>query len=844
MKPKCAQAVRAAAGGRAISDAKMQAIDAAVGKHMRELARQDRQRWASLTRDQQMAEAVASAMKEIHAEAALKEYRAGLQVLRNAETAERIAQQEFIGGGKITRSQAYIRDLEHTDGAAHAERNKAIAQLKDFLDAAESKDGTGLFRGLAMRVFDLANPAMTADIVREVFRLADGHTGNAAAKAAARAWLDTIEGMRVKFNAAGGAIGKLGYGYLGQAHDAYKVMKVGAQNWAKFILDKNLLDRDQYVREDGSLMNDAEVGKMLEAAHTTIAEHGNNKTEPGQFSGSGSRANRGSDHRVLHFKDGEAWMAYMKEFGEGSLYDAMMGHIGKLSRDIAIVERMGPNAERTHQLQSDIARRADAPHGKAGELLTARSAGNTPDTYWDLVKGATGTPENRWLAHLGSDVRNVQTAAKITWGPFAALADVGTVLSALHYNRIPVFDYIKTYAGNMNKAQRAELRAHEVIADSYASQLNRWTGDNVTHGLTGKVTNAVMKLSLMNKWTDAGRDAFAAVMMSNHARKVGKAWGELDRWDRHLMERAGLNEGDWSIITQTKPGINPNGTQFLSGKAIRETQGVDAAMRDMAATKWMAYVQDESHFAVVNPDLATRAIVTGGGIPAGTPSGEAWRSVAQFKSFPIVMLTRHWRRAFETPQGLEGAPSGYRGTGSASNTVNQIRTLAALAVTTTLLGALQTQSRQVLTGKDPIDMEGPHAWKFWAKSWAAGGGAGFLADVIMAPADDPSRQWSGHLGIAGPVAGAAGGLIDIAKNKHHGAQSVRWLSDQLPGVDMWQVRAAYEHWFLFNAQEALNPGYLGRMQQRAQKDWGQAYWWNPRDAAPERAPDLARAIGR
>jgi hypothetical protein len=32
------------------------------------------------------------------------------------------------------------------------------------------------------------------------------------------------------------------------------------------------------------------------------------------------------------------------------------------------------------------------------------------------------------------------------------------------------------------------------------------------------------------------------------------------------------------------------------------------------------------------------------------------------------------------------------------------------------------------------------------------------------------------------------------------------------------------------------------MKQRAQKDWGQQYWWEPGEALPDRAPDLS-AIG-
>ena len=84
MRPNCAIAVRAAAGGRTISDAKLRAIDDAILGTMRELARRDRQRWIGLTRDQRMAEALAKAMEDVQAAAALKEHQAGLGRTRAA----------------------------------------------------------------------------------------------------------------------------------------------------------------------------------------------------------------------------------------------------------------------------------------------------------------------------------------------------------------------------------------------------------------------------------------------------------------------------------------------------------------------------------------------------------------------------------------------------------------------------------------------------------------------------------------------------------------------------------------------------------------------------------------
>jgi hypothetical protein len=42
--------------------------------------------------------------------------------------------------------------------------------------------------------------------------------------------------------------------------------------------------------------------------------------------------------------------------------------------------------------------------------------------------------------------------------------------------------------------------------------------------------------------------------------------------------------------------------------------------------------------------------------------------------------------------------------------------------------------------------------------------------------------------------------------------------------------------------ESMSPGYLSRMQQRGQKEFGQRYWWAPRDTLPQRAPDLSAAL--
>jgi hypothetical protein len=795
-----------------------------------------------MSKDQRMVEASVEAMADIQKAAALKEYRASLQILRTAETNSRIEQQMQLSD--VSRSAGLVRDIENVNGYIEATRNDSISNLGDLLEAAGNRDGTGLLRNLGMRIFDLDNPAMTADVVREVFRLADGHTGNAAAKAAARAWLDTIEGMRQRFNAAGGDIGKLGYGYLSQAHDAVKVGDAGAQAWAAKVAP--LMDRNQYLREDGSLMDLPEITQMLEAAHDTISTGGGNKVAPGQFRGSGARANSGSEARVLHFRDGDAWMQYMNEFGQGSLYDSMMGHIGGMARDIGLVENFGPNPEQQFRVQNDMAARAD---GKGANPMPERVKLNMPDAYWAIVSGKSGNPENLGIARVGQDLRNLQTAAKLGGAVLSSTTDIATVAASLHYNQLPYFDMLKNLGKQFSREQRDFLRVHGVIGEAVTSTLNRWTGDNLTHSLSGRVAGSVMKLSLMNAWTDGLRGAFSATMMQGFAKKAGKAWGDLTEWDRFLMQRKGVTEADWSVISQATP-TDRNGVKYLTRDAIEAVQDPNAGA---AATRWMAFVSDEAQFAVINPDLATRAIVTAGGMPAGTIRGEAARAFMQFKSFPTAMITRHWARVFETPQGLEGAPAGYGAQSAGGAAVNKVAVLAALNVSLMMIGAIVLQNKALVQGKDPFDMtEG----KFWARAMSQGGGMGYAGDILL-KSDSGSfkgREFENVLGVvAGPSGGAVGGLLDLTvgnakqaaagEDTDMGSEAIRLTNSNLPYANLWQTRALWEHMVLHNLQEAANPGYLARMQKRAMKDWGQGYFWAPGEPFPDRAPDFGNMIG-
>lgn len=845
MIPRCRQAVDLAAQalGRAIPTAKQyQQIEDSLSASMRRLARTDPQ-WKTLSRDQQMQAAAQAVMQDIQAAATRKLENAQRQILKTAETEQRI--QSLIDSFKDTknhsgtRAEATKRDYENTHIQNAAERKIAMGQLTDLIQASGDKQGTSLGRNILMRVFDAENPAMSRDIIAEVYKNADGHTGNDAAKMAARAWLDTIEGLRQRFNAAGGDVGRLEYGYVPQPHDTTRVRKAGSQGW----VDKTfpLLDRSRYLLEDGSRMSDAEVKTFLTEAYKTLSTEGVNKQEPGAFKGSGARANKGGDNRQIHFADGEAWQRYMKTFGKGTMYDAMMAHVGGVTRDIGLVEHYGPDANATSRLLNDLIKVEDKPAVSFTER-TGTVFSIEPQTYWDMISGKTGAPVNESLSKTMDMVRSLQVSAKLGGAVISSVTDLGTLVMNTGYNRLPYWQLVKDIGRNMTGAGKEFMSAHGMIAESVASSINRWSGDNIGNNWSGRIANSVMRLSLLNAWTDGLRQGFTMSMNAGLARMAKKQWSALSEFDQSRLTRSGITESDWGVLNGVRP-TNFKGRELLTPQSIKASGHADA---DSIAAKVFGFIHDESEFAVVNPDLTTRAITTFGGQAAGTVGGEIARTVMQFKSFPIAMVSRHWGRLLEGDHDAQGAPM----------LANRTAYAMALMATTVGLGAIATQEKQILAGKDPIDMTGQHAGRFWARAVAQGGAFSIVGDLfLMDPGNGTDMATNAFKTALGPSAATVTDLLlkNIAENvwqssqgkdTHWQAELFAWAKAQTPAGNLWWLKPMVEHGFANSVNEVLSPGYLARVQQRAMKDWGNRYWWNPREGAPSRGPDMERAFGK
>lgn len=830
---------------------------------MRAVARQDPAAWRSMTEAERVQAGAEWARQQLEAEANLDKARKQLQIAKQIETTDRIQEALFADPerayAKRAREKAVKADIERTYELAGGIKADYMRQTMDAIEAM--KHG----QNFLARAFDIDNPAMERDIIREIYRGADGSTGNEVAKAAAQQIGATSNAMRERFNRAGGNVGQLDYGYVPIRHSQAKILGNGSDAarhaWADFVLPR--LDRSQYLDDAGNPLDDAALRRVLtgedreswearniaargmgveprqQGVWDTIAYGGVNKIVPGETTGAAARANAGSQHRVLHFKDADAHIEYNRAYGEGSLLNALIDHVGGMAKNIALVERYGPNPTRNMRTQMQLT----ALHDNT-ELRTLEGGMTSVGAYWNYVTGATNTPVNPAVANKMETVRTTVSAIKLQLTILAALGDVGTMFVTAGYNRVPFFKTLGTAARLMGPGSgdyRSWLTSQGLIAETLEHGLNRWGTDHLATSWAKWLSAQTMKFGGVTGWTDAMRTAFQAQMMRGLAEISGTEWSKLTEWDRRSLTRSGITADDWALVNRATPG-EYNGSKYLTPDALYGTG--DARAADVVP-KLLGMIRDEGEFAVLNPDLRTKVIAAA---TPGTLQGELQKTFLQFKSFPIAMISRHWGRIGEMRRSgdfrVEGAPT----------LASPMAYGAALVVSTTLLGALAVQLQNLLLGKDPEPMgdDVKHGGAFWFRAFTKGGGAGFAGDMLSAmltgknPAEAVGSVFGGPLVSTAiqavtPFSNNAMAAAE-GKDTHLSADLLKFAQSNMPIVNLWYWKTVWNRLIWDNIAENLSPGVTSRNVAKSRQQYHNDYFWEPGTSAPQRAPDLGNAF--
>ena len=761
------------------------------------------------------------------------------QAQRQAVLTERI---NAAPSGKRNKAALSVLDFdpalefvgENTSVRHLTTRSAAFGLVADFIDKHRSRVA-GLKRGDKASLREVVRGLFGEDVSNEARLFADGI-------ATARKYLVG------RFNAAGGDIQRRKDWGWTQRHDRIAISAVSKDEWAEFVLTR--LDAGRMYGPDGFPLTAEEVVKAVDASYHRIVTGGLEEIAGSFDHAYTSPVNSRVAHRELVFKDADAWIEYQERFGSGDIFSAIIGDLDRLSRDVAIIETLGPYPKATLKHMKDL---IDADRGAAaleGEGRTAAKISENVgqhgflDALYDRVTGVADIPASSGFARVSQTNRNLITSARLGSALFVSLGDLGTNTLTAKMNGMPIRGLFGELFGQLNPldgahrrmAARAGFVAETWIGDLVAA--NRLMGEVTGPAWSSRVADTVLRLSGLSAWTDGGRNAFMLELIGHMTDNAGKAFKDMEPTLLASMKRHGITADDWDLFRSTALWKDPEtGAEiirpedvWLQVKDMTVVSPAEKNARFLASQKIAGMIQTEGHYAVVKPTARSRTIITGGSVgKPGTFWGEAIRNVTLFKSFMVSHTYLHMSRMM-TQRGLAG----------------KAQYAAWLAASMTAAGAIAEQASAVFRGKDPRDMDDP---RFWASAAVRGGGFGPVGDFLYASTGRHGQTLGEAL--LGPVLGGqlkqgarltidnVRELIETGEARNAGYEAVQFAKGMIPGNSLWYMRAAFDRliadefvaWADPNAAERF-----ARIERQARKEYDQGFWWRPGHATPDRAP--------
>jgi len=754
------------------------------------------------------AEAVEARRRATLTQAAKERVDGALESYRNAK-------------GNADPLQAALRLIENFGFTGYSSvegRTKSIVGMVH----AQLEQALAAFDRSALAGTRLNKPALV-DMVRE---MAGKDTGNLMAKEFAAQMRDIFEVLRQRFNAAGGQIGKLEGFFLPQYHDPSALLSGGKDKWKEFT--RPLLDAARMLDPlTGRSMTPAQLDQLLDKSWQRIVTDGWIDRDPTMAAqGRGALAGQRAEHRVLHFKDADAWMRYAEAFGNPDPFAAMMNHIRGMAKDIAALEILGPNpSAMVEYLKQSV--KASHAQGVVSGIVKDGAGDYLIDALWKEIRG-TGIGSPGWAGAMAT-VRSLLTSAQLGTAILTAIptdpmmANMARRLSGLPTKFI-VKDIVDTFIG----ASRGEAVRAGLILDTAMHVMHEEAhyAGSMASGRTWAnwLADRTLTWSGLSPWTQARRHLFGLEFMGVVADNLGKDFGALDARLRRTMEGYGLSAADWAVMGKAEKHIMGDGASGI----LRPNE--IAKLDNAVAERYLEMIVQQTERAVPAGTKLGRAIFNGG-TSAGTVTGEMSRAFLQYKGFGLsVAMLQNEAIAHEIAMGGKMGGARYAG---------------ALALSLTLGGAAAIQLKALSMGKDPQPMDD---WRFWGAAAKTGGGFGLLGDFLFA---EHGRY--GHSFITdflGPTAGLLDDVSNLALGNLRkggegeadpGADAVKMGRRYAPPVSsLWYLRGAWNRVVMDQLAYLVDPEAhrkFRNQEKKLKKEFDQGYYWPPGSVLPNRAPD-------
>jgi len=696
---------------------------------------------------------------------------------------------------------------------------------------------------------------------------------------------DSLELARIRFNKAGGFIGKTESYVMKQSHDQDLISKFAGEDiahgdpkhkkaWVDFVVNK--LDMDKTYPH----LSKAEKLAKIEEDYLEFSTGVHLKyKEPGGFTGPGNVAKGYSHKRSYIFKDKESAFDYWEKAGRGEhVVENVLGQINRMARDTAIMNKFGVNAEANiktivDSLESDLIKQ-----GRHSEVTPMREKyDNLMRTLWPNVTDQLSSSPDNLFAKFNDGLRNFTYTVNLGSAMLSQFSDIPAGGLAYRYATTQDFGafldgqigHISRMMEGLSASEKIQTASQlQILIDTMSPHPNRFDADASMVGAANKYMEFVNKANLVSWWQDKSRIAGTALYSHSLAQQRNLKWNDLPAGYKSYMEQFSMTEKEWDILRNSPIEKDLKGREMISPRAIKDIalenfdsldsvkqrlesiQNLKAKNKDKLIEAARSKARDDLHrkmgslFSEYASMVATEAgyvdrAILNQGTKRGTIPGELLRALSMFKTFTLAFTRKHLGREVQGYHNekiaLHQAVKRLFEDGMSGKGLGGIASMAAVAP---VYGYLSLALKDLSKGITPRYPEDPkEAWKIYMASAGQSGGLGYFGNFLFAD----KTQYGQSLGqsILGPGLSNLLTVADLATESFHGVKTgdtdaiektgdkiAKFMLHNIPGANLFWARMPFNLAVGYRMEEWANEGALQRKERKLSKT-GQEHFISP-----------------
>ena len=716
-------------------------------------------------------------------------------------------------------------------------------------------------------MFDKADTRLQEEIsitMEEISLGTEVTTKNKDVKQLAKIMENYSELVRQKLNARGANIEKM-WGYIvKQSYDQFNVRAAANRlnkKLEEITVPENLQGKDinyhknftawknfimQYLDGDRTFANTDDIDNFLLNAYNSIVGNKIQIAEgAGNVFGTKNVAKGANYKRVLHYKSAKDWFAVNEKFGTGSLKETYFSGLMTAGRNMGIIDSLGTKPKQNFEkIRYAIQQRlVDGERLNAAQSISSYAPF---DKYMKVVDGTIHTIEGGSIgfgvAKWSAISRAIGNTAKLGGAVISAAADLGIYGSEMKFQGRSflggMYEGFRGLARRKNTQDKKDLvEGMGFLADGIVYDVSgrHTVGDNLTKGWT-RIQRTFFKYNLLSWWTNTLKENSMLGMANYYAKQKNLSFDKLNKPLQEFFALYNIDSVKWDVIRKNGMTKADDGTEFInianldqiSDADIKRITGIDNLSKtelqiekDKFKYSVSGILLDRSIYAVIEPDARVKGIMTQG-LLAGTGMGEAIRFVGQFKAFPMSIMNKVLGR--EMAYIRKGKRLGGLSTEAGRAEIGRgIRGMAALIVTSGFMGYMAMTMKDLLKGKEPRD---PTKFKTIMAGFLQCGGLGIYGDVLFKEQRDAGSVIAGLVGPAPTTVVDLGLALQYAllgEGGKSGKAAYRAISSNIPFLNLFYLKIAFDYLIGFQIMETINPGVLKRVERRMKKDYNQEY---------------------